>query len=440
VRGEDALEDAHAGSPLTRRGRTQRPLFVTDRARPGKLWRTSLLMRSPRKLIGGLSLLAIAGTVAAIGAGPLLVSGADHLDSPLVKTDARVDLTDLYAFRTSATTTALALNVNPLTAPADTKAARFRQGALYEIKIDSNGNGLADIAYRIKFSSLQTFSDGTNNQTFTVKRATGAAARRTEWSGTTVAVGKTSRYGGATRVATVLGGGSAFAGPRDDPFFFDLVGFKHLKSRVLAGRQDLGTVNDTANCALADDDASARLLSCFTGSDTFAGTNVSSIVLKLPNSKLGGTGHTVGIWATTAISTKSGWQRIDRLGRPAINTVFNITDGEKDLSNLLNPADDRSTMKDTTVAVLSALSAVVVHAGATGYTPAQINAIANVLLPDMLTIKLGNNAGFLNGRKPADDVINAEFSLVTNGALTSDGVNANDKAFLHAFPYLATPH
>jgi hypothetical protein len=63
-----------------------------------------------------------------------------------------------------------------------------------------------------------------------------------------------------------------------------------------------------------------------------------------------------------------------------------------------------------------------------------------VLLPDTLRIRLGNSAGFLNGRKPADDVINAEFSLVTNGALTSDGVNASDKAFLPAFPNLAAPH
>ena len=397
-------------------------------------------MRSPRKLIGGFGLLAVAGTVAAIGAGPLFVSGADHLDSPLVKIDGRVDITDVYAWRTGPSRTTLALNVNPLTSPADSKGARFRQPALYEIKIDTNGNAVADIAYRIKFSRLASFSDGSNNQTFVIKRATGAAAQRTEWSGTTVATGKTSRYNGALRVAAIAGGGRAFAGPRDDPFFFDLVGFKHLKSRVLAGRQDLGTVNDTANCALADDDAAARLLSCFTGTDTFAGTNVSSIVLSLPNSMLGGTGHTVGIWATTAIQTASGWQRIDRMGRPAINTVFNITDGEKDLTNLVNPADDRSTMKDTTVAVLNALSAVVVHAGATGYTPAQINAIANVLLPDTLRIKLGSSAGFLNGRKPSDDVINAEFSLVTNGALTSDGVNANDTAFLTTFPFLAAPH
>ena len=128
------------------------------------------------------------------------------------------------------------------------------------------------------------------------------------------------------------------------------------------------------------------------------------------------------------------------MGRPAINTVFNITDGEKDLTNLTNPNDDRSTMKDTTVAVLNAFGAVVTNAGGTAYTPAQVNGIANVLLPDTLTIKLGSTAGFLNGRKLSDDVINAEFSLVTNGNVTSDGVDANDVAFGGSFPYLASPH
>ncbi len=121
-------------------------------------------MRSLRKLMGGLGLLAVAGTVAAIGAGPLLVNGADHLDSPLVKIDARVDITDIYAWRTSATTTTLALNVNPLTSPADSKGARFRQAALYEIKIDTNGDAVADISYRLRFSSS---ADGT--QTATVR-------------------------------------------------------------------------------------------------------------------------------------------------------------------------------------------------------------------------------------------------------------------------------
>ena len=400
----------------------------------------TLHMRSPKKFLGAAGALAMVGAIASIGAGPLLVGAADHLDGPLVTNDARLDLTDVYAFRTSPTGTAIVLNVNPLTSPADSEAARFRRGGLYEIKIDTNLDAKADIAYRIKFGTPTNYSDGTNRQTYRVLRATGAAARRTEWSGTEVAKGVTTRYGHEVKSFAVDGGGKVFAGPRDDPFFFDLVGFKHLKSRILNGQLDLGMAGDTANCDLADDDADANLLSCFTGTDTFAGTNVSSIVLNLPNSKLGGTGKTVGIWATTAMVTETGWQRIDRMGRPAINTVFNITDGEKDLTNLTNPADDRATMKDTTVAVLNAFAAVVDNAGATEYTPAEINGIANVLLPDTLTIKLGQNAGFLNGRRLADDVINAEFCLVTNGAVTSDGVDANDVAFSTSFPYLAAPH
>lgn len=397
-------------------------------------------MRSKNRLIGAAGALAMAGAIAAIGAGPLLVGAADHLDSPLVKTDARLDLTDVYAFRTSANRTALVLNVNPLTSPADSEGARFRQGALYEIKIDTNGDARADIAYRIKFNKLKKFGDGTNSQTYRILRATGAAARRSEWSGVQVARGTTSRYGKAVREADIRGGGRAFAGPRDDPFFFDLVGFQHLKSRLLNGQLDLGTAGDTANCDLADDDAAANLLSCFTGTDTFAGTNVSSIVLNLPNSRIGGKGNTVGVWATTAMVKSGGYQRIDRMGRPAINTVFNITDGEKDLSNLLNPRDDRSSMKDTTVAVLNAFGAVLDNAGAPAYTTAQKNVIANILLPDTLTIKLGSKLGFLNGRRLADDVINAEFGLVTNGAVTSDGVDANDMTFSSSFPYLAAPN
>jgi Domain of unknown function (DUF4331) len=407
-------------------------------------------MPPTRKLLGALAPLAAVGVIAALGAGPLFVSGADHLDSPLVKLDPRVDITDIYAWRTGVSNTTLALNVNPLTSVPDSKAARFSQAAMYEFKIDTNGDARADVAYRVRFSDLRHFSNGTNDQIYTVRRATGAAAQRTEWSGATVAIGRTTRYGLAARVAAMAGGGTAFAGPRDDPFFFDLVGFRHLKSRILAGSTDLGSPGDAGNCALADDDPAAELLSCFTGTDTFAGTNVSSIVLRLPNSKLGGTGKTAGVWATTAIRTNGGWQRIDRMGRPAINTVFNITDAEKDLQNLLDPKDDRGSMNDTTVAVLNAFGNVLSANSLTPYSAAEVNAIANVLLPDTLTLTLGSKAHFasgtslgtlkLNGRKPADDVINAEFALVTNFNITSDGVDANDSSFSSSFPYFAAPH
>jgi len=196
-----------------------------------------------------------------------------------------------------------------------------------------------------------------------------------------------------------------------------------------------------------------HLLSCFTGADTFAGTNISSIVLQVPNSRIGGTGHAIGVWTTTSISTAAGWLQIDRQGRPAINTVFNITDGQKELTNLSSPRDDRSQMLARTKAVLGAFNNVLAANSLNTYSAGQIAAIAGILLPDELTYKVGDHHSFawfsgpvglgnlhLNGRKPADDVINAEFGLVTDFQINSDGVDANDVAFPPTYPYLAAPH
>ena len=412
-------------------------------------------MPSARKVGAAVGLLAVAGTIAAVGVGPLFATGADHLDAPLVKTDARIDITDIYAFRSSASRSTLVLNVNPLTAPGSTKTATFRPGALYEIKIDTNGDARADIAYRVTFGKPTSLSDGARVQTYTVKRSTGPTADKHTWRGTTIASGRTTAYGHTLKTADISGGGHAFAGPRDDPFFFDLVGFKHLKERLLAGSTTVGSAGDGANCALADDDPGAKLLSCFTGTDTFAGTNVSSIVLQVPNTMIGGAGRHVGIWATTSIPTPSGWKQLDRMGRPAINTVFNISDGQKELTNISSPRDDRLEMLARTKTVLGAFDNVLEVNGAPNYSAAQIDAIAHVLLPDVLTYKVGDGHGFahfagngtpslanlrLNGRRLADDVINAEFGLVTDFVITDDGVNANDSSFSSSFPYLAAPH
>src|SRR5438045_1115013 len=172
-------------------------------------------MKASRKNATTAGLLAVAGLVAAIGAGPALVSGADHLDAPTVKTDKRIDITDIYVARrgTSRTSrTSLILNVNPLTSPAGAKTAAFRPSALYEWKIDTTGDAVADIAYRIRFGPVATLSDGTVQQSFEIRRATGAAARTNTWSGTRIALGTTTRAGRSPRIATVLGAGAAFAG------------------------------------------------------------------------------------------------------------------------------------------------------------------------------------------------------------------------------------
>lgn len=385
----------------------------------------------------------VAGLALVVGASPLLVSAADHLDAPAAKADARVDITDIYAFRAGAGGTELVLNVDGLLSPTDSRKAEFRSNALYEFKVDRDLDGRADLAYRIRFSEASRNGDGTRTQWYAVRRATGSNAAANVWDGRVVATGRTTPYKHALRTADVDGGGMAFAGTRDDPFFFDLPGFVGFKEELLGGNTDLG-----------------ELLGDFTGTDTFAGTNVLSIALKLPNAKLGGTGETIGVWATTSVRSNGGWAQVDRKGRPAINTVFNglllpsasdYNGLEKDAFNMQRPGKDRGTTTDNVEAVLGAIGGVLDANGATPYTDGEIDAIASVLLPDELTLTLGSSAGFasgtslgtlaLNGRRLADDVIDAEFALLTNFVLTTgDGVGANDKAFLGQFPYLAGPH
>jgi hypothetical protein len=395
-------------------------------------------MQPPRRLATAIGLIVTAGTVAALGAGPAFVAGSDHLDAPTAKHDAKIDITDLYAFKSGAGTT-LIMNVNPLTTPADSKTAKFSTTALYQFKVDTNGDAVADVAYRIKFGNTRHLSDGAVVQTYTIKRARHADARSDAWTGTTIAVGNTTAYGRTRHVYPTLGGGLSFAGVRDDPFYFDLPGFVQFKSELLKGTTALGAPGGGAG----------TLLGGFTGNDTFAGTNVSAIAIWVPNALLGGTGRNIGIWSTTSYKTSTGYEQVDRVGRPAINTVFNglhvpttstLNNAEKEAFNRLRPASDRATTRDNVLAVLGAIDAVLVANSASHYTAPQMSGIANVLLPDVLTFQVGNSAGFLNGRKLADDVINAEFGLLTDGAVGSDGVDANDAPFISSFPYLGKAH
>ena len=320
-------------------------------------------MRSPiTPLASRAGLAAVAGMALVVGASPLLASAADHLDAPAAKADHRVDITDVYAFKAGAGHTTLVLNVDGLLTPADGKVAAYRKDALYELKIDRNQDGKADLAYRVRFSSAITNGDGSKTQAYVVRRATGAKAARNAWTGKVVATGLTTPYKHGVKTAHVKGGGSVFAGVRDDPFFFDLPGFVEFKNQLLGGSTNLGT-----------------LLGGFTATDTFAGTNVLSIAIRLPNAKLGGSGNSIGVFATTSVPSNGGWKQIDRMGRPAINTVFNglILPGtsdynglEKDAFNAQRPTSDAATTTDNVTAVLNAIGNVLttnmrdgVHAG-----------------------------------------------------------------------------
>lgn len=307
---------------------------------------------------------------ALVAATPLSPArAADHLDSPSVQADGKLDINDLYAFQSPAdpANTVLVMTVNPLAGVQN--ATTFSSRGVYEFNIDNNGDDQADVRFSCYFSKPR--ADGAQNILVLREDRSVFAKGRT-----------------ATTLSPA-GGGRLRADLFDDPFFFDLAGFQN-------GFQ-------------------------FTGTDFFAGLNVTAIVLEVPSSLLGG--PNVAVWATTA----SGGRQFDRMGRPAINTAL-IPGAMKDAFNRGVPADDFAAFGLTVQASIEGLN---------GGDSATAAAIASVLLPDVLTIDISNAAGFLNGRALADDVIDAELGLLSNGAVTTDGVNTNDKAFLTVFPYLA---
>lgn len=312
---------------------------------------------------------------------------ADHLDAPGLTPpggDTRLDLTDVYAFQSpgNAGNTVLVMGVNPLAGVLND--GTFHPGASYEFKVDSNGDAKEDHTYRITFSALR----GSTEQSVTLRRIPAKGG-----GGSVLASGATNQD------ISITGGGTLRAGVFDDPFFFDLNGFLALDF-------------------------------CSPGTNFFTGLNISAIVLELPSSWLGP--DNVGVWAQTVLND----QQIDRMGRPAINTVFipnNVFEpsgSEPSQRNAFNAAKPRNDQRDYRGEVVDTLE---IFYGA-GSSTAQ--ALADFLLPDVLTIDTSNPAGFPNGRGLADDVIDIELGLVTNGAVTSDCV-ANDSTFSSTFPYLA---
>ena len=366
-----------------------------------------------------ISVAVSAGVAIALTAGPSGAGAADHLDAPGLTPpggDVRLDLTDIYAFRTAGGRTALVLNVNGFSKPG--MQATFATGVpsvaatrrvSYNLRVDNNGDAREDVVLSVTFGNP-------NKQ--------GVQKLQVRRNGKLVLTGKTSAFG---RVVVNKGKGiRAFAGMRDDPFFFDLQGFLNILSSE-PGKSFLGCTGPRP--------------------DAFANNNVSSIVLELNPSLLTSKGSSkIGVWATT---NQAGAQ-IDRMGRPAIATVFipnnpfEPVGSEPSLKNTYNhgvPSNDQAQFRGEIVDTLKTLYSLNDGAGDNpADDAAKIDALADVILPDILTFDTASSQGFLNGRRPADDVIDAELPLVTEGAVKTDCVDANDVPFPSGFPYLAAPH
>ncbi|WP_269684690.1 DUF4331 family protein [Flavobacterium lacustre] len=137
----------------------------------------------------------------------------------------------------------------------------------------------------------------------------------------------------------------------------------------------------------------------------------------------------------------------DQMARPAINTVFIASGQPKDDFNAAIPSAMGAKYQSVFQSRLMALNPNFTT-NALGQTAAQFTGL---LATDVINVsKTGTTTFFdgtnvLTGRALADDVIDVELLLIFGGStgasnpgLTSDNVNANDKAFGTSFPYLAT--
>ena len=307
--------------------------------------------------------------------------------------DARLDLTDLYAFPKPGEDdkSILVMNVHPAVGvnPAGpTTDDPFSTEAIYEFKIDTNGDTVADIAYRISFSSS---AEGA--LIATLRQAQGEQAARIGDSGDIIIKGAAVSTGLEARI-TGAGGYRFFAGWRSDPFFFDTQ----------------GALNNMQ----------------FTGEDFFAVADVCSIVIEVPNSDLGN--KRIGVWQRTVDGKGGKWVQADRGARPS-QSVF-LTGERKGDYLAAEPVDDAS--------FVPVFAHSLEHTG--GYAREEAIRVAGTLLPDILFYDPRLPAAYPdNGRKLSDDVMDGFISTITNGKVKSDNVGPHTD-LLTSFPYLGVPH
>jgi hypothetical protein len=352
---------------------------------------------------------AAAAVALALGTAPLFVQGADHLDAPgLTSPEGRMtaDVNDVYVFQGAAAgRTAIAVTTHPAAGAISPK--KYSRDVDYVVNVDQNGDAIQDVAFVMEFLNSK------KKQDWELTRYKGANAR-------TLAKGKVIAGGVTGKVEKGKGKTRVFAGLRSDPFFFDLAAFR---DDVLGQPQGRDFCDQPGG----------------TGVDFFAALNTNGIVIEQPDPRLG---TNIGVWAITI----DGGGQVDRMGRPAINTVFN-SGNDKNAFNASRPRDDDAAFGDNVESVLETFSGLDSEGS---YSADELDTLRMVLLPDVVTYDTSTTAaGPLNGRGLADDVIDAELNITTGGfpfpgrdgmgAIPSDCVGAHTD-YTSKFPYLGKPH
>jgi hypothetical protein len=307
--------------------------------------------------------------------------------------DPRLDITDLLAFPKpgDAGKSVVIMNMHPsvgINPLGPTTNEPFAPEALYELRVDTNGDMVADIAYRVRF-----LKSDTGAMTATVRRAEGSEAAGRGEEGKVIFQGAAVSMGHEAKVAE-SGAYRLFSGWRSDPFFFDLTGFQNKMQ--------------------------------FTGTDFFADKDVCSVALELPVSDIGG-GVRLNLWHRSLVLVDGSWVQADRGARPTQTPFLASAEREAYLDG--EPAQDER--------FVAMFAHVLEQSG--GYTPERAMEAARSLLPDVLPYDPKQLAAYPgNGRTPTDDSKDV-FLTVFNGKLTWDKCGPHTD-LLHEFPFLGPPH
>ncbi|MCX4915373.1 DUF4331 domain-containing protein [Streptomyces sp. NBC_00687] len=449
---------------------------------------------------------ALACAVSILSLAPGVSEASSHREAPLIAGDPRADNTDVYAFtsRDKSDSVTFVANWIPFEEPnGGPNFYAFADDARYNIKIDNDGDGKADVTYTWHFRNQ--VRDAANQFLYNTGPVTSLndpdlnfrqvydlvltknGRSRTIKSNVPVApsrVGPASmpNYGVLRNQAVsplAGGGGKTFAGQADDPFFADLRVFDLLYGGNLSER----------------------------GQDTLAGYNVNSVALQIPKKDLALRGNSsrnpvIGVWSTTdrkgvqisdSRTRHDTWRQVSRLGNPLVNEVV-VPLKYKDAFNTLNPDQDR-TVKPVVDKVYDPILPKLIQkvygipapatprndlaeiyltgiCKACGPIKADLNAhrlnkdasprrivpaeelrlnmgVPATANPQRYGVLAGDLAGFPNGRRLTDDVIDISLQAVEGAAQTGtlvpaladgDRVNANEVPFGSSFPYLALPH
>lgn len=421
---------------------------------------------------------------------------SSHREAPLLAQDPMADNTDVYAFVSpdAPDTVTLIANFIPFQKPdGGPNFYPFDPNVIYEIHVDNTGDAVEDITFQWRFTTevrnpatflyntgtVTTLDDPDLNvrQFYRLTRVDGPrrTGAVTELSGRlpvpppNIGARSTPNYGGLAGGTQQLAGNiRVFAGQRDEGFYVDLGIFDLLG--VGSGQVE----------------------------DSTAGFNVSSLAIQVPKAALvrGGTAPVspsdpsaiIGVWSTASrFATRTlspGGQmhsgplvQVSRLGNPLVNEAV-IDLARKDAFNGLEPTGDAAALDRVTDPEVPKLLKAVYNVDSppaprtdlvtiflTGIPG--LNQPANVRPSEMLRLNMaippstspsrlgvlgGDLAGFPNGRRVGDDVLDivlraaAGATPLTPGFnrspnnMLGDGIERNDVAYLPFFPYLGNPH